>query len=131
MAPPKEPFHERRKNHALRALYQRVDTLEKVNADLTQQLTILEAGAVTFKWLMTVVIGLFVVSVGGAFALTGKVQDIATASEKRSGEASAALAQKVDEVMRDQADSKVMVKALYLVNVERQPREIAKEEAKR
>lgn len=130
MAPgERPPMRERRSDHALRALYLRVDTTEKLLADIGTQLAILEAGAVTYKWLIATLMGLFVAALVGSFTLINRVNDSQAESEARSAESTKALAKTVEKVIEDQTDIKVWAKATYLVNVEKQPRESAKQEA--
>lgn len=129
--PPSEPPRERRKQHALRALYLRVDTLEKLNNDYEVRLAVLEAGTVKHAWLNGVALALAVAITGGAYAVLSKSAESNAASEKRSAAATDKLADKLDDLAKDLTETKIKAEATYLVNVEQRPRQAVKEEVQR
>lgn len=119
MAPPPE-FRERRKDHALRALYLRVDTLEQISKDQETAIKLLEEKAVTKNWLMG---GLVAVAMGVATGGYGFAKGL----EENSRKPIAALAEKLDRNIEAQAQTNIKTEALYLNSIERRPREEVRE----
>lgn len=123
MPPPPPSFPERRKDHALRALYERVDTLEKLDSDKDKSIAILEhklGEAVTYKWLIVTVLGLCLSTVTGAYQFAKGIDE---STAKRS----ARQTEKLDRFIEAQAATNVKTEAMYLLNVERRPREEVRE----
>lgn len=120
MPEPQQPFTERRKEHALRALYQRVDTLEKLMAEQDKSLALLEAGAVTKTWMLGVVMVLALAVVSGAYSLTRGIEESAKKPLAMQSE-------KLDRFIEAQAATNIKTEAMYLLNVEHRPREEVRE----
>lgn len=126
MPSPKE-FPERRKDHALRALYNRVEVLEKLLADQDKSIAILEEKSVTKNWLMG---GLVVVAMGvggGGYGFAKGLEENAAKPLKAQAETIAELGKKLDRSIENQTATSIKTEAMYLNTIERRPREEVRE----
>lgn len=115
-------FQERRKDHALRAVYDRVQVLEKISKDQDKAIAVLEEKAVTKNLLMS---GLFAVAVavfGGAWVFKSGLQESAERPLRVQAAQIAKIAEKLDRNIEAQALVNVKTEAMYLINVERRSR---------
>lgn len=126
---PKEPLQERRRreNHALRALYVRVETLEKLVADQDKELSGLEKGAVTYKALAATVVTVALALFAGAWKFSAGVEEAAQKTASAATSAVSTQSAKLDAFMDRQAATNVKTEALYLLAVEKRPREEVRE----
>lgn len=123
---PKEPpFPERRTNHALRALYERVasleseaDTLRKLCSDQDKALSGLEREAVTYKALAATVVTIALALFAGAWKFSAGVEESAQRTASAATSAVSAQTAKLDAFMDRQAATNVKTEALYLRAVE-------------
>lgn len=119
MAPP-SGLPERRKDPALRALYNRVEALEKMDAERDKAITVLEREAVTYKWLIVTVLGLAVSTIFGA-------NQFAKGVEESTAKATAKQGEKLDRFIELQSVANVKTEAMYLNSIERRSREEVRE----
>ena len=131
MAPPTElPERRKRENHALRLLYERVadlesqvDSLRKINSVQDKSVAVLEEKAVTKGWLVGAMLSLFVAAFVGARSLSKDVEESAQKIATAQTATLATQAAKLDRFIEAQASTNIKTEALYLLSVERKPRE--------
>jgi hypothetical protein len=119
MAQPPE-FPERRRDHALRAAYKRIE-------DLEERVEGLEKNAVTKLWLyssaLTIAAGAFL----GVLKFLGEVEDAAQKPIAAQTAIIAKQGEKLDRFIETQTASNIKTEAMYLNSIERRPREEVRE----
>lgn len=108
---------------------QDTDALAQRLSDVEEQLRLLEATSVKHSWLNGIALAVALAIVGGTWALMGK---LAGTQREMKAEAVAVVrdvAAKVERMEGAQTQQQVKVEALYLLNIERKPREQVRREA--
>lgn len=114
---------ERRKDHALRAAYDRISSLEDETTELAREVAVLKEGAVTKGWLIGGILTISVAAFAGA-------QSFKAGLEESAARPLRAQAEKLDRFIEKQAETNVKTEAMYLHAIERRSREEARDTAR-
>lgn len=120
MGPEGPPHAERRKDHALRAAYNRISALEDETTELAREIAVLKEGAVTKGWLIGGILTISMAALAGAQSFKAGLEESAAKPLK-------AQAEKLDRFIEAQTATNIKAEATYLLTVERRPREEVRE----
>lgn len=126
MASPPD-FPERRKDHALRVLYNRVGALEEENNELAREVAVLKEGAVTKGWLIGGVLTVSLAALGGAQSFRSGLQESAEKPLQAQAKAIAKQGERLDHFIESQSATNIKTEAMYLRQIELRPREEVRE----
>jgi hypothetical protein len=130
MAPP-SGLPERRKDPALRALYNRVAALEEENAEQAREIAVLKEGAVTKGWLIGGILTIAIAAIAGAQSFRAGLEESAKRPIAALAREIAKQGEKLDRNIEAQSLVNVKTEAMYLVNVEKRSRAEVQEAVQR
>lgn len=120
-------FPERRKDHALRAAYNRISALEDETTELAREIAVLKEGAVTKGWLIGGILTISVAAFAGAQSFKSGLEESAAKPLKAQAVVIEEQGRRLDKFIDSQMATNIKTEALYLNSIERRPREEVRE----